>query len=197
MIKDAVLFILQLTKFVLRDARDEMFTEAVKAIKENSYSFLYTGELQAVFRKLQREINERTDGTDTLVILIPEDKVNGDKLHFLPLPVGKEDGNYAFDWFTIPEERTGFAADAAEFVSELIKALNSLPVAQIPSPDEVRKMKDRYPSGTKLRIKSIRHDYAPDVDKATVDFIDDAGQVHVKEFKMAVIPGIDEFEVTG
>ena len=38
-------------------------------------------------------------------------------------------------------------------------------------------------------------DHAPSAGEYEVDFVDDYGQIHVKESGLALIPGIDEFEV--
>ena len=32
---------------------------------------------------------------------------------------------------------------------------------------------------------------------AKVDFVDDAGQIHLEGYGLAVIPGVDEYEVVG
>lgn len=59
----------------------------------------------------------------------------------------------------------------------------------------------RYPHGTKLRLISDLHDpYVPkkEGDVLTVDFIDDAGQIHgtwESGGSMALIPEIDKFEI--
>lgn len=59
----------------------------------------------------------------------------------------------------------------------------------------------RYPHGTKLRItKPIEDRFTPkkEGDIFTVDYIDDAGQIHgswQSGGSMAIIIGVDEFEI--
>ena len=61
---------------------------------------------------------------------------------------------------------------------------------------DVRAIKEKYPKGTKLRLIKMLDDHAPEPGTvATVGFVDDAGQIHADEFSLAIIPGVDEFEV--
>lgn len=55
---------------------------------------------------------------------------------------------------------------------------------------EIERIRDKYPAGTKLSI----HMQDPQFKNGTytVDFIDDAGQIHFKESGIAAIPEIDE-----
>ena len=179
-----------------------LLKEATETIKAHPYSFMYQGEVQRAFRALQKDINERTEDTDTLVISIPAEKIaNPEKLHQLSLPVTAgehSDGTKIinFDWFTLPEKRTGFANAASDFILTLVNGLNDLPDATSPSADEVKALKQKHTSGTKLRIVKMADDYGlPEETIATVNFVDDIGQIHVKESGVAIIPGIDEFEV--
>ena len=81
---------------------------------------MHTAEVQRAFDALQREINDRTEDTDTLAVSIPADKIKN--LDSLPLPVTeREDNTLCFDWFTVPENGTGFSDVAARFVSALVK----------------------------------------------------------------------------
>ena len=177
----------------------EILVEATEAIKAHPYNFMYMPEVQRAFRALQKGIDERTEDTDTLIISIPATSLeNKSKISMLPLPVGRgEDSNgikmISFDWFTLPEKRTGFADIASNFVSTLVKGLNGLPDA--PSETNVAEIKQKYVSGTKLRIIRMLDDYGlPEGAVATVDFVDDAGQIHVKESGVAIIPGVDKFK---
>ena len=51
--------------------------------------------------------------------------------------------------------------------------------------------------GDKIRV--IYMDGEPGMEGAegTVRLIDDMGQIHLNEFGLAIIPGVDEFEVIG
>ena len=181
---------------------DEILREATEAIKKHPYNFMYTSEVQRAFRALEQGIKERTDDTDTLVVSLPETSLKDKgKISMLPLPVMEgEDSNgikiLNFDWFSFPENRTGFGILAGEFVSALVKGLNELPANGIPSPDEIEEIKCKYAPGTKLRIINMADDYGLSENTiATVDIVDDIGQIHVKESGVAIIPGIDVFEV--
>ena len=61
--------------------------------------------------------------------------------------------------------------------------------------------KSKYPKGTKLRLTApIRDRYTPKSagDILTVDYVDDAGQIHgswSSGGSMAIIIGVDKFEV--
>ena len=55
-------------------------------------------------------------------------------------------------------------------------------------------MKNRYPSGTKLKLISMKDPYALKSGIYTVDFVDDADQIHLKESGLALIPRVDQFE---
>ena len=181
---------------------DEILKEATKAITAHPYNFLYAPEVQRAFHALEQGIKERTEDTDTLVISIPAEKAgNSDRLKQLPLPVtdGKDSNGtktISFDWFTLPEKRTGFADVAGGFVSALVKGLNGLPVERIPPENEVHEIKQKYTSGMKLRVIAMADDHGlSEGTVATVDFVDDIGQIHVKESGLALIQGPDEFEV--
>ena len=56
-----------------------------------------------------------------------------------------------------------------------------------------------YPKGTKIKLNSMQDDYpVPSGTKGIVDFIDDAGQIHVNwnnGSSLALIYGVDDFEV--
>ena len=63
---------------------------------------------------------------------------------------------------------------------------------------ELRRLRLQYPEGTKVRLISMEDPYCP-VAPGTigvVDFVDDAGQIHVKwqsGSSLALIPGEDSF----
>ena len=181
---------------------DLILNEATAAIKDYPYNFLYTSEVQKAFRALNQGIEERTEETDTLAVTIPAVKIKDrTKLQMLPLPVTEGDGSdsigfFSFDWFTIPEDKTGFADVAMQFVTALVNALDALPEDKQLSPDEIKTVKEKYAPGTKIRIIKMHDDHAPEAgSEYEVDLVDDCGQIHVKGLGLALIPGVDEFEV--
>lgn len=180
----------------------EILKEATKAITAHPYNFLYAPEVQRAFRALEQGIKERTEDTDTLVISIPAEKAgNADRLKQLPLPVtdGKDSNGIrtiSFDWFSLPEDRTGFADVAGGFVSALVKGMNELPSSKALAENEIDEIKQKYTPGLRLRVVTMADDHGlPEGTVATVDLVDDIGQIHVKESGLALIPGTDEFEV--
>ena len=179
---------------------NEILARAATAIKEHPYNFLYAREVQLAFRALSEGIKDRTDETDTMTIAIPKEKMqHSERLSRLPLATGRgnEDGTetLTFDWFTVPEESTGFGTTASDLVVTLIKALDSLPDDPVHSPEEVRSLKEKYVPGTKVRLIKMLDDYAPEPGEYTVSKVDDAGQIHLKETGLALIFGMDGFEV--
>lgn len=62
---------------------------------------------------------------------------------------------------------------------------------------ELKRLKARYPKGTKLELVAMEDPYGvPEGTIGEVDFIDDAGQIHMKwqtGSHLALIPGVDSF----
>ena len=181
---------------------DMILRDATDSLKAHPYNFLYAPEVQRAFRALEDGIAKRTEDTDTLIISVPADKISDrNKLQKLPLSVTDgEDSNgikiISFDWFTLPEKRTGFANTASDFVSAIVKCLNVLPDDKAATDVEAELFKQQYTPGMKLRVIKMSDDYGlPEGTEVTVDFVDDIGQIHVLESGLALIPGIDEFEV--
>ena len=61
-------------------------------------------------------------------------------------------------------------------------------------------IKEQYPPGTRIRLNSMDDPYAPILPgtEGEVDFVDDAGQLHMKwdnGRSLALIPGEDSFTV--
>lgn len=59
-------------------------------------------------------------------------------------------------------------------------------------------MQKQYPEGTRLVLNSMNDPYAPvpPGTRGTVDFVDDAGQIHMKwdnGRKLAIVPSEDDF----
>ena len=65
---------------------------------------------------------------------------------------------------------------------------------------QVQRIKEQYPGGTRIRLLSMDDPYAPisSGTEGTVNFVDDAGQIHMKWDNgcgLALIPGEDNFSV--
>lgn len=59
---------------------------------------------------------------------------------------------------------------------------------------EVEAIRNEYPKGTKIEIIYIEDAHAPRTGTiCTVTHVDDAGQIHVEELGIAIIPGMDSF----
>ena len=56
--------------------------------------------------------------------------------------------------------------------------------------ENTERIRSRYPHGT--RIYAIPKDDYLTEGEFTVDFVDDAGQIHIKESGIALIPSVDE-----
>ena len=67
-----------------------------------------------------------------------------------------------------------------------------------PSHAEVKALRSRYPQGTRIELIAMEDPYAPIAPgtKGTVEYIDDAGQLHMhwdNGRTLALIPGEDSF----
>ncbi len=67
----------------------------------------------------------------------------------------------------------------------------------LPSRQEVALLKEQYPKGTRIELRNMEDTWAvPAGTKGTVDYVDDAGQIHVSwdnGRSLALIPGVDSF----
>lgn len=67
------------------------------------------------------------------------------------------------------------------------------------SDKEVKKIKEKYPEGTRIRLQHMNDKYAvPEGSLGTVDFVDDQGQLHMywdNGKSLALIPNYDEFDI--
>ena len=71
---------------------------------------------------------------------------------------------------------------------------------RFPNDAELKALRERYPAGTRIRLIHMADDIAPvpEGTTGTVDFIDDAGNIHMKWDNcrtLSLIEGADEFEV--
>ena len=73
---------------------------------------------------------------------------------------------------------------------------------RFPSKAEVERLRERYPVGTKIRLRHMDDPFAP-VPAGTIGevaLIDDAGNIHMKwenGRSLALIEGVDDFTVIG
>ena len=69
-----------------------------------------------------------------------------------------------------------------------------------PNEHELTALRERYPAGTRIRLNHMDDPYAPIPPGTTgsVDYIDDAGNVHMKWDNgrtLSLIPGEDDFTI--
>ena len=68
-----------------------------------------------------------------------------------------------------------------------------------PTHEQVQRIKDQYPPGTRIRLDHMQDSQAvPDGTEGTVDLVDDIGQLHMKWDNgrtLALVPGEDSFSV--
>jgi len=69
---------------------------------------------------------------------------------------------------------------------------------RFPTPKEVARIRTVYPKGTRVVLISMEDPYTQlkPGDAGTVDFVDDAGQIHMnwdRGSTLALIPGVDSF----
>ena len=66
-----------------------------------------------------------------------------------------------------------------------------------PNKDYIEHLRRKYPPGTRLQLSCMEDEMAvPPGSMGTVDFIDDAGQIHMSwdcGRSLALIPGVDSF----
>lgn len=65
--------------------------------------------------------------------------------------------------------------------------------------ENIEKIKDKYPSGTRIKLVSMDDTYSvPSGTCGTVDFVDDIGTIHMKwddGRTIGIIEGVDSFEI--
>ena len=105
--------------------------KATEAIKQNPKSFLHTYDVLEALQAIESDMAARTGETDTLAVSVPTNALEDlSKLEWLPFVedhgVGFDYDKLTFDWFTLPEDKTGFGTVAAEFIETLVKALDAI-----------------------------------------------------------------------
>ena len=71
---------------------------------------------------------------------------------------------------------------------------------QFPNEQQLQALRERYPAGTHIRLNHMDDPYAPVPDGTVgdVQYIDDAGNIHMKWQNgrtLSLIDGVDDFEV--
>ena len=71
---------------------------------------------------------------------------------------------------------------------------------RFPNEAELKALRERYPAGTRIRLNHMDDPYAriPPGTTDSVDYIDDAGNVHMKWDNgrmLSLIPGEDDFTI--
>ncbi len=69
-----------------------------------------------------------------------------------------------------------------------------------PNKEELQKIRDTYKPGTLIELEKMDDPYTSlkAGNRGTVDFVDDAGQIHMKwetGSSLAIIPGVDVFRI--
>lgn len=65
---------------------------------------------------------------------------------------------------------------------------------RIPTKDEIESLKKMYPKGTVVELDHMDDPQAPAPGtRGTITAVDDIGQLHCKEFGLALVPGVDRF----
>ena len=170
----------------------ELLRNAIDGIKRHPQSFLYDMDVQRAFRQIRAFRDGMDENSDVLSVSVPLTEVDVEKLKLLPLKAVVSD-KIEFPWFPMEHD---IGAVAMEFVDVLIKGLNGLKTASTPTTDEIKRLKEKYSPGTKIRIKRMLDDHAPEPGTTDeVSFVDDIGQIHLRKCSLALIHGIDEFEI--
>lgn len=80
------------------------------------------------------------------------------------------------------------------YTKELTKAEGEKKMIGFKSREEVQRIKELYPVGTKLILDFMDDPQAiPSGSECTVTCVDDIGQIHVEEFGLAIVPNVDRF----
>ena len=171
-----------------------LLRKAIDGIKRHPYSFLYDRDVQRAFRQIRSFRDGMDENTDVLSVSVPISTLSDlSKLKLLPIPVEVTEDKIEFSWFPMEHD---IGTVAMEFVDVLVHVLNELPENRTPTRDEIERLKEKYSLGTKIRIKHMAFDFGlEDGTVDTVDFVDGIGQIHLKGCSLALIHGVDEFEI--
>ena len=71
---------------------------------------------------------------------------------------------------------------------------------QFPNERQLKALRERYPAGTRIRLNHMNDPFAPIPDGTVgeVQYVDDAGNIHMKWENgrtLSLIDGVDDFEV--
>ena len=68
---------------------------------------------------------------------------------------------------------------------------------RIPTTEEVQRIKEKYPIGTKIKLIRMDDPYnpTPSGTTGTVEHIDSMGQIHWTGGGLALVPGVDTFTI--
>ena len=65
---------------------------------------------------------------------------------------------------------------------------------EFPSKTEIEILRKTYPAGTKVMVDNMEDAHAiPSGSIGTVQHVDDIGQIHLQEYGLALIKGVDSF----
>ena len=110
---------------------EKLLAEAISEIHKYPESFLHAYYVVGALQRIKLDYEARTEETDTLSVSLPIEVLEDlSKLEWLPFiedtGVSVEGDKLIFDWFTLPEDKTGFGIAASEFVETLIKAMDAI-----------------------------------------------------------------------
>ena len=154
-----------------------IYQKAIQAIRSHPYTFLYHPDFQTALQFLKAHNNDQPTASEGHTITAYDPR----KIALLPIELDRDENSYNFNW-QMPRDEHG-----PEFVSLMFDALENLPIA---TESDAETIKIRYPRGTKIKAEPKDDFLSPGT--YTVDFVDDAGQIHVVESGIAIIPEIDE-----
>ena len=65
------------------------------------------------------------------------------------------------------------------------------------SREEINRLKEKYPKGTKIMLDHMDDPYnpTPSGTVGTVEHVDDMGQIHWTGSSLALVPGVDRFHI--
>lgn len=126
---------------------EKVLTEAISEIHKYPESFLHAYYVVGALQRIKEDFDARTEETDTLSVSLPTATLEDlSKLEWLPFiedtGVSVKGEKLVFDWFTLPEDKTGFGIAASEFVEALIKALDAIDDPNPFSEETIQAMKD-------------------------------------------------------